>query len=167
MFSTARSACKPSTSYSSPLGECPKSEPFLVSNHRLVESGVTIMCSSILALTSLSRTLTAHSKYYTELRDRVSRRYDQPALPSKVSLSKISILTFKPDLDYLYYNAGGGSCDKGYIKLSGRQPAKTKYVDTLVYVGVKADHDNVVKSAIITKSVCIYQSSDRNSFTTT
>lgn len=123
----------------------------------LVETGATIMCSSMPALASLSRTLAAHSSYYASLRSKISRRYGQPASPSKVSLSNISITSKSyPSTESSKPYQGGG-----YIELSGRN-TNSHHVDTTVYGG--APPLDVEKGAI-TKSVCIDQSSDRNSFT--
>lgn len=115
------------------------------------------MCSSMPALASLSRTLAAHSTYYASLRSKISRRYGQPASPSKVSLGNISITSkIYPSTESSKPYHGGG-----YIELGGRN-TNSHHVDTTVHGG--APPLDVEKGAI-TKSVCIDQSSDRNSFT--
>lgn len=130
----------------------------------LVETGATIMCSSMPALASLSRTLAAHSSYYASIRSKISRRYGQPASPSKVSLSNISSTSnnyTSTESSSKPYHQGGGA----YIELSGRH-TNSHYVGTTVYGGgapAQGTHD--VEKGAITKSVCIDQSSDRNSFT--
>lgn len=124
----------------------------------LVETGATIMCSSMPALASLSRTLAAHSSYYASLRSKISRRYGQPASPSKVSLSNISTTSNNyPSTESSKPYQGGA-----YIELGGRH-TNSHYVGTTVYGGAPVQQD--VEKGAITKSVCIDQSSDRNSFT--
>lgn len=51
-----------------------------------VECGVTIMCSSMPALASFSRTLAAHSTYYASIRSRLLSYYGKGG--SKARLSK-------------------------------------------------------------------------------
>lgn len=114
------------------------------------------MCSSMPALASLSRTLAAHSSYYASLRSKISRRYGQPASPSKVSLSNISTTSN----NYISKESSQPYQGGGYIELSGRH-TNAHRVGTTVYGG--APPLDVEKGAI-TKSVCIDQSSDRNSF---
>lgn len=112
------------------------------------------MCSSMPALASLSRTLAAHSTFYASLRSKISRRYGQPASPSKVSLSNISITSNNcPSIESSQPYQGGG-----YIELSGRH-TNSHHLDTTAYGG--APPLDVEKGAI-TKSVYIDQSSDRN-----
>lgn len=115
------------------------------------------MCSSMPALASLSRTLAAHSSYYASLRSKISRRYGQPASPSKVSLSNIS----STSNNYPSTPSSKPYQGSAYIELSGRH-TNPHYVGTSVHGG--APPLDVEKGAI-TKSVCIDQSSDRNSFT--
>lgn len=117
------------------------------------------MCSSMPALASLSRTLAAHSSYYASIRSKISRRYGQPASPSKVSLSNISSTSNNYTLTESSKPYQGGGA---YIELSGRHP-NSHYVGTTVYGGAPGAQD--VEKGAITKSVCIDQSSDRNSFT--
>lgn len=118
----------------------------------VVETGATIMCSSMPALASLSRTLAAHSSYYASLRSKISRRYGQPASPSKVSLSNIS----STSNNYPSTESSKPCQGSAYIDTSCHYPGTT------VYGGAPVQD---VEKGTITKSVCIDQSSDRNSFT--
>lgn len=124
-----------------------------------VECGVAIMCSSMPALASLSRTLASHSTYYVAVRSRILSYYGKAG--SKARLSKSVSSSAKPQDPLAMDRSDSGSRPYGnnrYVELSECHE-KPAYESAGYGHGVQDD----VEKGAVAKSVSVDASSDGDS----